>query len=91
MSGSTSFGKKRGAAYDPAAVAKLTPDSSADDLHIPTVEDKQKRKKKKKKKGKEDGKEKGKGEAKTEADAAGGQQVRLLRMTQKVVPLKLVP
>jgi hypothetical protein len=89
MSGSTSFGKKGRAAIDPAAVAKVSPDSSADEIHIPTGKDKQekKKKKKKKKKGQEEGN--GKGEAKAETDAAGGSQVSPRHVIQKSVPLKL--
>jgi len=86
MSGSTSFGKKGRAAIDPAAVAKVSPDSSADEIHIPTGKDKQE-KKKKKKKGQGEGD--GKGEAKAETDAAGGPQVSPRHVTQKGVPLKL--
>lgn len=84
MSGSTSFGKKGRAAFDPAAVAKVSPDSSADEILIPTGTDKQK---KKKKKGQEEGK--GKEEAKAETDATGGSQVSPRHLIQRGVPLKL--
>jgi hypothetical protein len=83
MSGSTSFGKKGRAAFDPAAVAKVSPDSSADEVLIPTGKDKQK--KKKKKKGQEEGKGK---EAKAETGAAGGTQVSPRHLILKGVPLK---
>jgi hypothetical protein len=82
MSGSTSFGKKGRAAIDPAAVARVSPDSSADEIQIPTGKDKKTKKKEKKEKKKKKEQEaeaeaegQGKAETGTGTDAAGASQV----------------
>lgn len=72
MSGSTSYGKKGTAAIDPTAVPKVSPDSSADEILIPTSKHKQKKEKKKKaKKSQEEGKDKGGAKAETDATQVG--------------------
>lgn len=96
MSGSTSFGKKGGAAIDPTAVADVSPVSESDEIYVPTKSstsgDQQKKVKKAKKAKKAvETKAQGKaeGEAKVKTDDAGS-QVSPRHLAQKVLALKLV-
>jgi hypothetical protein len=93
MSGSTSFGKKKGnAVIDPTAVADVSPVSESDEIYVPskssTSGDQQKKAKKKAVETKAQGNVEG--QAKAETDTAGS-QVSPRHLVQEVLALKLAP